>query len=384
MTMDLKQKLVTFVEEGRRKKTMQPTSSGFGAAAQTSAGSGLFGRTSQPSGGSGSVQGSLFGGSSGNSSTANSVFSNNKFGVLASGSTFGESTGGGSGGSLFGKPISNSGGAGGGSLFGSGNQNNNQLTSLLGAAPTASPGMFPTQGSQPSPGLFSSGAAASGQSSAPNVFGYSARQTAPNLFGASSNPAMAPAGSSNGLFGKQGATPTAQTSLLGQGPTGLGQVPSLFGKQIPGGNTQTSLLSTPPSLFGTPATGATPSSQTSLLGPAPTSQSPFFGGKGNNSVFGGTQGQSTPQGAPNLFGKPSPGFGGVLAPHAQPGGNNSGPGLFGKGGPHLGSDNTSDESSTLFTPLSDLTESEKAAFEAKAFTLGKIPIRPPPKELVNV
>ncbi|CAG5135351.1 unnamed protein product [Candidula unifasciata] len=36
-----------------------------------------------------------------------------------------------------------------------------------------------------------------------------------------------------------------------------------------------------------------------------------------------------------------------------------------------------------YTPLADLTEQEKEAFSAKMFTLGKIPIRPPPREMVN-
>ena len=74
--------------------------------------------------------------------------------------------------------------------------------------------------------------------------------------------------------------------------------------------------------------------------------------------------------------------------------NSAGSGLFGKGTPvqghnssgftQGGNETSNADSSTMFTPLSDLTESEKAAFEAKAFQLGHIPLRPPPKELVNV
>ena len=35
----------------------------------------------------------------------------------------------------------------------------------------------------------------------------------------------------------------------------------------------------------------------------------------------------------------------------------------------------------LYTPIDQLTDSEKEQFHASKFTLGKIPVRPPPKEL---
>lgn len=38
--------------------------------------------------------------------------------------------------------------------------------------------------------------------------------------------------------------------------------------------------------------------------------------------------------------------------------------------------------SLVYTPLDQLTAEEKAQYEASKFTLGRIPVRPPPKELV--
>ncbi|GFR89844.1 nucleoporin-like protein 2 [Elysia marginata] len=387
MTMDLKQTLIKFVEEERRKKATQATPSGLGFPSQspssTPIGSSqsLFGKPAsfgggasqspgQPSSslfGGSPAQGSLFGGNTGTpSSNSSSVFSTNKFEVLASGSTFGGSGGGGgiSGGSLFGKPVvgaSNS--SMGGNVFG-GNQNNNQQPSLFGAAPSASPGLFGTPRAQTAPGLFGSGAAATSQSPGQSVFGFgagsssiSAGKPAPNLFGSGTSPAL-PSQPAPNLFGGSGAV-TSQPA---------------------------------PNLFGGSA-GGTP--QTSLLGPVPTGQPPSLFGKGINSLSGAgsSQGQGMPQGAPNLFGKPSPGFSSVFSNQGQTAGSGSGSGLFGKGpsvqghnsnGAAMGGNETATvESPTLYTPLADLTASEKAAFEAKAFELGKIPIRPPPKELLH-
>ena len=316
-------------------------------------------------GGSASAQSSVFGGNSGSTSTANSIFSNNKFGVLASGSTFGGSASSSASGSLFGKPAASSStngslfgkpAASGSGLFGASNQNNNQQTSLLGPGPSASSGLFGGQGSQPAPGLFSSGTG-SGQSPAPNVFGYSAEiggsntgQPAPNLFGSrsSSNP-----------------VPNSQPA------------PNLFGSDLNSSSGNNGL-------FGKQASSTT-TGQTSLLGPIPTNEPPSLFGKGNNpSVAGESQGHSAPQGAPNLFGKPNPGFGSVSATQGQTERSSTAPDPFGKSGSQARGENTHANSSTMFTPLSDLTEFEKAAFEAKEFQLGKIPLRPPPKELLNV
>lgn len=345
MTMDLKQKLIKLVEDGRRSKSSQSPASGFGFSTQPGASSsGLFGKTQSFSGATQSpaqpvpnlfgkpvAQGSLFGGgnSAVSSSSSPSVFSNNRFGVLASpaGSTFGGSSGSSSSGTLFGKPNNSVGGG----VFGFGNQNNNQQTSLLGPAPTASPGLFGQSATQPGRGLFGSG------SGAGSVFGTTSgtpHQPAPNLFGGS--PTATPQPTAPSLFGTSGAA-TPQASLLGPIPA-----------------------SQPPSLFGKPASHTPALSQ--------------------------PQNQGTPHAPPNLFGKPSPGFG--ISPNQ--GGSSSG-GLFGKGPSTQGLNSSRTtpggnevESPTLYTPLCDLTEWEKAAFEAKAFELGKIPLRPPPKELVRI
>lgn len=56
-------------------------------------------------------------------------------------------------------------------------------------------------------------------------------------------------------------------------------------------------------------------------------------------------------------------------------------GLFGKPAPSGGGGQSSNEK--WYTPISELTAEEKEQFEAPSFTLGKIPTRPPPLELVN-
>ncbi|GFO02056.1 nucleoporin-like 2 [Plakobranchus ocellatus] len=155
---------------------------------------------------------------------------------------------------------------------------------------------------------------------------------------------------------------------------------------------QTKLEPSSTGLFGKPSGPV--ASQPSLLSPVPTNlQAPSFGSSGGSQsvlVTSTTANQQTQQAAPNLFGKSSNVFGNISS-QVLAGGNSGGSGLFGKGspaqsnssGPVQAGEAAAVEVSSIYTPLSDLTEAEKAAFKAKAFQLGKIPIRPPPKELIH-
>lgn len=106
-----------------------------------------------------------------------------------------------------------------------------------------------------------------------------------------------------------------------------------------------------------------------------------FGSRGSG-LFGKPAETQAPVG---LFGKPVQAGTGLFGKPATQGG-----GLFGKGeaqatglfGKPAPSDSPSTDSK-CYTPLSDLTPEEKEQFEAPSFTLGKIPTRPPPLEMVK-
>ncbi|PIK43341.1 putative nucleoporin-like protein 2 [Apostichopus japonicus] len=140
-----------------------------------------------------------------------------------------------------------------------------------------------------------------------------------------------------------------------------------------GFGTQPVTPSSPPhGLFGNPS-GAT----SSFGSTAPSSG---FGNSGG--LFGKPDSQNTglfgqpAQTGTGLFGKPGPPAG---APFGQP--SSQSVGLFGKPAPSGGGGQSSNEK--WYTPISELTAEEKEQFEAPSFTLGKIPTRPPPLELVN-
>uniref|UniRef100_A0A8D0L502 Nucleoporin NUP42 n=1 Tax=Sphenodon punctatus TaxID=8508 RepID=A0A8D0L502_SPHPU len=87
----------------------------------------------------------------------------------------------------------------------------------------------------------------------------------------------------------------------------------------------------------------------------------------------------------------APAFGGSNAASAAPTSDSSNT-LFGQPVGSLGRNATSAPSVStnsvmsekLFTPKSELSAEELKQFEAKKFTLGKIPLKPPPVELLNV
>ncbi|XP_071956310.1 nucleoporin NUP42-like [Antedon mediterranea] len=59
------------------------------------------------------------------------------------------------------------------------------------------------------------------------------------------------------------------------------------------------------------------------------------------------------------------------------------PGLFGKSVPAATQAPITAADSNIYTPIDQITKEQKEQFEASHFTLGKIPILPPPKELVS-
>ena len=134
---------------------------------------------------------------------------------------------------------------------------------------------------------------------------------------------------------------------------------------------------------------------TGLFGkPASTSQAAFGGAQpifgGSSGTFGGSapgtfgatalnlssgatmQNQAVTQ---NVFGGGTPSTFGSATPSTF----GSAPTSF--GGPTHATQPT-DSANTVYTPMDKLTKEEREQFEAATFTLGRIPTRPPPRELV--
>lgn len=168
--------------------------------------------------------------------------------------------------------------------------------------------------------------------------------------------------SSGGLFGKLASTPGFDLNSTGSA--------GLFGKGISTPQPQNA------SIFGAGSTvglfGKSPitSQTTGIFGSSTSSQ----GFQQTASVFGGS---SSNHGAatPNVFGNSQ-----NLTADAKP--------LFGAGT----SPNTSQtvpsptkkQKSSVYSELSDLMKDELVQFQAQFFTLGKIPTRPPPRELIQI
>lgn len=156
-----------------------------------------------------------------------------------------------------------------------------------------------------------------------------------------------------------------------------------------------------PSVFGsTPAFGATPSASSAISASAPTF------GLGKPEI---TSAASFSFKTPAASGFGSSGFSGFPAPMAADPvapafGSGSSVAGFGSPGSHSHAAFSKSSSDTfgnsslstslpvshgttdnvLFTPKDQLTVEELEQFQSKKFTLGKIPLKPPPVELINI
>ena len=232
----------------------------------------------------------------------------------------------------------------------------------------------PSSSSQPGFGSQSSSVFGS-SGSQPSVFGLSG---SPSNFGQTQagQGAFGQQSSQSSVFGKpQGEQNIAQPqSLFGQSTFGQ---PSSFGQQtgtqsgLFGQTNQSGLFGKPAaSGFGTGVFGLNPQTQ------APSSQS-VFGASGPTvdqtslnqtapSFFGATPASSA-QTSGSLFGSSS----NILNSNTSivP------PGSAAGGGDHVAT------VTSLHTPMDKLTAVELEQFQAATFTLGKIPTKPPPREL---
>ncbi|KAK3595329.1 hypothetical protein CHS0354_004484 [Potamilus streckersoni] len=182
--------------------------------------------------------------------------------------------------------------------------------------------------------------------------------------------------SSLGLFGKPASTFGQLSSTFGEQQNSFGQQ-SNFGQSSIGQSTfgQTSVQAySTSSPFSTPTTLST----SGLFGKGPStgatsfsSQEPKTGlfGSGNTgfgSPFGSQQTQNSTVFGGSLFGSP-------FLSQGQASGNTSGFEIQGAQG--------GVQESSLYTPMDQLTEDEKEQYVSPTFSLGRIPTRPPPREL---
>ncbi|XP_059167922.1 nucleoporin NUP42-like isoform X2 [Physella acuta] len=271
----------------------------------------------------------------------------------------------------------------------------NNSTGVFGASVFGStnsgPGTFGTSAGTfgTSAGTFGTSAGTFGRTSQPAV---STPSTNTSLFGGSdpSNSSFNSFASSNSLpsyFSKQitgvsSGSPTHQVHDNSQSNIFGGNQSGLFGNERnsssnnPIGSFSNSQVSSPSSWLGKPQPGVPSINLPSDLFGKSAQSTPVFGSASTNqaSVFNTSISQVQASQATNLFGKPS----------TQNVFNNPIPSMGKQNYQASISSNTSSNTSKLFTPLTDLTDLEKEAFNAKAFQIGKIPLRPPPQELLNL
>lgn len=356
-----------------------------------------------------------FGGSPANNSQAKSIFGGSTFGSSAStpsaSNVFGSSPSAPQSSSLFGAQQQTS-------LFGGGSQP--PTSSIFGGTAAASQpkpafggttafGQKPTFGQTPNPpqqqqqGIFGGASSIFGQavSSAPNTgSAWQQPTTTTSVFGGTQQqqqqqPASVFGGAQSSVFGTAAAP---QTSSGG---------PGLFGEQA---STQTSVFggalpSTTSNVFQQQQQQQQPSG-TSVFGsqPASSSNTGVFGAQPSSSVFVSPQQQpqqinqtldttAASSIQQNIFGGPEkPGafanvFGSPTSAETAGGGATAGTNPFGKS--TTGSVNAGlfgkvvepQKDTSVYTPLDKLTPEELESFKADNFVLGKIPEKPPPKEL---
>ncbi|KAL8607725.1 hypothetical protein ACOMHN_039398 [Nucella lapillus] len=367
------QKLAQILEEGRRQKA--PKGSGQSV-----------------------VRPSTFGGAQTGGSSVFGTAPANTSGVFGSG---GSNTSGGTP-SLFG---GGGGGGGGGNTSGMGGGASPFGMGGTSASAMQAPSVF---GQQPSSGsLFGGGGnqatiPANSSSTASSVFGQT--QPAPGLFGKPGGSGGSVFGGGGGLFAQPGGGGGVGFAQPGGGGGGGG---GMFA-QPGGGGGGVGATMPAPGLFGKgPAVGGgfgQPAGTGSVFGQSGGSVFGQSGGGGglfgkpppsSSSVFGQASTTTpTPNPAHGLFGA-GPAQAGLFgaapttAPPPQPGLLGAAPGgggtssVFGNAAASAAPSVAAD-SGRLYTPLAQLTDLEKAQFEAKMFTPGMIPLRPPPKELINI
>ncbi|XP_071143376.1 nucleoporin NUP42-like isoform X2 [Mytilus edulis] len=293
--------------------------------------------------------------------------------------------------------FSNSKSAFGGTSFGS-SSSSSSLGSTGSANAFGSSGNSPLSAAGTSSAFGSSGASPLGTSS---IFGTTGSSS---TFGSTGSSSTFGATGLSSTFGTKSTSPlgaTAASSAFGTQPFGASNIQTQSGSQATFGTSAfpAGTLGSTSAAFSGTQTGPSPLA----FGAGQNQASSSFGHEASNFTSGGvptvaqsgfgaspftSQTQST-----GLFGKPAPApaanaFGSFTAQPSASGFSTVGPSpsAFPSGGasPHAFPPTTASSisDSQKYTSLDHLTKEELEAFQAPTFTLGKIPTRPPPKELV--
>ncbi|NWR45513.1 NUPL2 protein, partial [Regulus satrapa] len=232
-----------------------------------------------------------------------------------------------------------------------------QLKNLNASTKAALLSAFKTMGSQPAPAFGMGGQQTSGFGL--SRFPVSSSSTSASSFSFKTSSSLASSASS-------GSSPAAGSSSAAANAPAFGTTSSPGPAQPLG--------------FGSPAA---PSAASFSFKTAATAGA-GFGTSGFSGLGPASAGNSASTTVLPAFGA----FGGTVATSASP----SGGALFGQSASASGhaatsasaaATNSSPASEKLFTPKSELSAEEWQQFEAKEFTIGKIPLKPPPLELLN-
>ncbi|XP_043823809.1 nucleoporin NUP42 isoform X2 [Dromiciops gliroides] len=169
-------------------------------------------------------------------------------------------------------------------------------------------------------------------------------------------PSSSSSSSSTSVFGSQALTAASSSNSTMTSPA-----PTSFGFGEPAAAVSAaSFFFKSPEVFSFGSAGFSGFPASSPLGTAGATGSPAFGG--------GAFGSSGPSGASgaSLFGLPTSTFGHSGTPSS------------------LSSSGGTNAAEQLFTPKNELTAEELKQFAAKKFTLGKVPLKPPPEGLLSV
>ncbi|NWR97106.1 NUPL2 protein, partial [Motacilla alba] len=231
-----------------------------------------------------------------------------------------------------------------------------QLKALNASTKAALLSAFKTTGTQAAPAFGMGGQQTSG-------FGLSSFPVSSSSSSTSASSFSFKASSSLISSTSSGSSPAAGSSSAAANPPAFGTASS---------------PSTPQSLgFGSPATPSAASFSFKAAAPAGSFGTSGFSG------FGSASAVNSASTTPAAFGA----FGATVAPSGSP----SSGALFGQSASASGhpvtsasaaATNSSPASEKLFTPKSELSAEEWQQFEAKEFTIGKIPLKPPPLELL--
>ncbi|XP_067859630.1 nucleoporin NUP42-like [Heptranchias perlo] len=205
-----------------------------------------------------------------------------------------------------------------------------------------------------------------GNTTTTSGFGNSSAPPVPPLSGFGTKPvSSASAFGNTPTFGAPTSTSASVSAVFGSSATSSTPGTSVFGSSAPFGSNPTASSS-----FGSSASTCAPTA--SAFGSTVKATTNVFGGNvtTTTNAFGGNV--TTPT---NAFGgnvtTPTNALGGtavsVSQPQNTPASNNSVSGC-----------------DKLYTPRTELSPDDLREFEAKKFTLGRIPLKPPPIELLNV